>query len=57
MACSPFLCQKRLQWTGHVVRMDDPSIQHKSNERMFRRKEAHWEGLEVGGRLLLREMP
>jgi hypothetical protein len=24
VAYSPFLCQKRLQWVGHVVRMDDP---------------------------------
>jgi len=36
VAYSIFLCQKRLQWAGHVVRMDDPPIPHKSNERMFR---------------------
>jgi len=32
---SLFLCQKRLQWAGHVVRIDDPPIPHKSNERML----------------------
>ena len=57
VACSPVLCQKILQWTGHVARMDDRPITHNSKERMFRRKEAHWEGLEVSGRLLLRGMP
>ena len=57
VAYSPFLCQKRLQSAGHVVWMDDPPIPHKRYDRMFRSKEAHWEGLEVGGRLLMRQVP
>jgi hypothetical protein len=39
VACSPFLYRKILQWAGHVVRIDDPSLPHNGNNSMVQGKE------------------
>jgi hypothetical protein len=56
MAISTFLCLKRLQWAGHIVRMDD-SIAPKDTVGGCFREEVLLESLEVCGRILVGAMP
>lgn len=56
VARSIFLCLKRLQWAGHIVRMDDSCVAKDVVGRCFG-EEVLWEGLEVHGRILFGGMP
>jgi len=51
-----FLCQKRLQWSGHVVGMDESHGPKDIISRCYG-EEVPWEGLDVHRRMLFGGMP
>jgi hypothetical protein len=42
------MIRSRIRWTGHVARIEEKCFSGKA------RKKAHWEGLNVGGRIILK---
>jgi hypothetical protein len=56
MKLSTFLCQRRLQWSGHIVRMDE-SLVPKDIMRRCYGEEVPWKSLEVHRRMLFGGMP
>ena len=56
MMLSTFLCQNRLQCSGHIVRMDESHVPKDIMRRCYG-EEGPWESLEVHRRMLFGGMP
>lgn len=56
MILSTFLYQKRLQWSSHVVRMDESRVPKDIMRRCYG-EEVPWESLDVHWRMLFGGMP